>query len=281
MSVAFKSVSSYKTISRYAAVRSDLPGEFMMIHKSILEIDKSYQRDANDPKVANIAKEWSWIGCGVLTVALTNGQYRVMDGQHRLEAARLRDDIQDLPCLVFPVEDISEEASGFLVANTARRAVSAIDKHRASVIAGDPLAVFIQEQLDASGYKLSKTDKNPKQMNCIHSCRSLASKDKDAFKKCFELATKLSDDAGIPLRERLLEGLFYINKNVEGGLGDERLLKRIKHVGAEKLLMGATRASAYYACGGEKVWATGMLDVINHGLRLSKFEFSSTKGPKS
>lgn len=66
------------------------PGVFMEIPTEALRIDTEYQRPISGARVDNIAGDWSWVACGVLTVALRgtgSGDYFVIDGQHRLESS--------------------------------------------------------------------------------------------------------------------------------------------------------------------------------------------------
>ena len=69
-------------------------------------------------------------------------------------------------------------------------------------------------------------------------------------------------------------GFFYISKNLDTPIEDTRLRKRILKLGPQALLRATMRASAYYASGGYKVWALGMLEDINKGLReMHQFRF--------
>ena len=70
-----------------------------------LQIDESYQRSIDtgpsQSLVKRIARDWDWGLCQPLNVAKReDGSLWVIDGQHRLAAARDRGDIYDLPCVV-------------------------------------------------------------------------------------------------------------------------------------------------------------------------------------
>jgi hypothetical protein len=129
------------------------------IHKHDLNIDHTYQREnVIISKVQQIQASWSWIGCGTILVALRHdGSYWVMDGQHRVLAARNRSDIDELPCLVFAVESKTDEAAGFLVANTQRKPVTAIAKYKAMVLTNDPTAMAVDEVLRRLGLEVADT----------------------------------------------------------------------------------------------------------------------------
>ena len=74
---------------------------------------------------------------------------------------------------------------------------------------------------------------------------------------------------GQQIHQRVVEGLAYIAKRMPEGssLMDKEWQKRVLKVGGTGLLVAAAKAAAYYARGGPKVWATGMIEAINKGHR--------------
>lgn len=251
-------------IDRYGWVIKDTPGVQHEINKSILQVDFSYQRQANKQKVLSISSEWSWVACGVIIVANRGGELWVMDGQHRVMAAKQRADIVSLPCIVFESSGISQEAKGFLDVNTGRKPMSSIDKFKAQIAAGDAVAKFVQQTTENLGIKFKKTAKNPKELQSVIWCIERAKENAKAFSDVLTLAAELCEQK--PITSRLLDGIFYIHTN---GLPitDIGTRKHFFRVGAERLEDAANKASAYYSKGGAKIWADGMLDCINKGLR--------------
>jgi uncharacterized protein YijF (DUF1287 family) len=255
-------------VSRYKWTSVDRPGEFKMLDKQRIQIDASYQRTANDRKIKELTSKWSWIACGSITVAKRNGEYWAIDGQHRVLAAMRRSDITAMPCMIFDTEEVSEEAQGFLNANKNRKPVSAIAAHRAQVVAGDMLAIRLQALLDHLGLVIQDSPHAPFGIRCIAQARRQAAEDFDRFRDVLTLCVDLAKADSIVITERLIDGLGYLNKNVEGGFRDNaRLRKRIHEIGGRRLLEGAARAAAYFSKGGAKVFAAGMLDVLNKGLQ--------------
>lgn len=124
-----------------------------------LEIDPRYQRSIENGEsqalIADIALNWHWGRAQVLTVARRDGRLFVVDGQHRLAAAKLRGDIQQLPCLIEEFSDVAEEAQLFNDPNDKRRPVNAIDKFRAALVAGDPDCVAIGAAMERAGLSLA------------------------------------------------------------------------------------------------------------------------------
>lgn len=124
-----------------------------------LEIDPRYQRSIDNGEsqalIADIAINWHWGRAQVLTVSRREGRLFVVDGQHRLAAAKLRGDIQQLPCLIEEFTDVAEEAALFNDLNGKRRPVSAIDKFRAALVAGETECIAIGAALERAGLSLA------------------------------------------------------------------------------------------------------------------------------
>jgi hypothetical protein len=121
-----------------------------------LQIDEAYQRtlDAapSQTLIRRIATFWDWGLCQPLVVARrSDGGLYVVDGQHRLAAAKLRGDIWQLPCVVASYQDAAEEAAAFVAINQSRRPLSRMQIFKAALAAGDEEAQKIQAALDENG----------------------------------------------------------------------------------------------------------------------------------
>lgn len=120
-----------------------------------LNVDDTYQRSieggASRKLIVKIAENWDWRLCLPLIVSRRDSQLYVIDGQHRLEGARLRGDIRDLPVVVFDFDDPKQEAELFVQANRSRRAMSTLDDFHAAVVAGDAKAVEIHDVVTETG----------------------------------------------------------------------------------------------------------------------------------
>lgn len=127
---------------------------------SELEVDPSYQRsiEGNDSQklIRAIAAAWRWDLCQTLVVSQRGDKLFVIDGQHRLEAAKLRGDIGQLPCIVGEYDTMQQEAEAFTKLNTKRRALSSIEKFNAAVASGDETAVAIRDAIENAGLSLAK-----------------------------------------------------------------------------------------------------------------------------
>jgi hypothetical protein len=121
-------VSAGRTSSVSSRIVDAVP-EFAMIPKGQLAVDHAYQRNLSESRIKKMAATWSWAACGALKVALRpNGEWYVFDGQHRLVAAQLVKDILALPCLVYEMDTVTDEAKGFL-SQTVSKQMTTVDRH--------------------------------------------------------------------------------------------------------------------------------------------------------
>lgn len=125
-----------------------------------LEVDDAYQRSAEEGSsrslIRAIAQDWDWRLCAPLTVSRRDGRFFVIDGQHRMEAAKLRGDISFLPCIVSSFDTLAEEAGCFVQVNTRRRQVTPLETFKAELAAGDPAAVKINKIITDAGLSVAK-----------------------------------------------------------------------------------------------------------------------------
>ena len=256
-------------LKRYGWVIKDAPGEMKFIKKTALRIPDEYQRDLNNKKAQDYASAWSWFGCAVIVVARRHdGALYIVDGQHRHSAAMRRSDIDVLPCIVFECESISDEAKAFITCNTSRKSMSSIEKLKGLTASGDEIASYVTREFDRLGLVIKKTATKAMEIKCIAVCQKLAGKDRQSFSDTLELCCELSRNEQVPISERVLFAIEYINQNTDEGINNKRLRKRIIDVGHLAILNGANKASAYFSRGGEKVWAEGAISTINKGLRI-------------
>lgn len=127
-----------------------------------LLIDESYQRslevDSSQSLIRRIAVHWDWGLCQPLFVARrADGGLYVVDGQHRLAAARLRGDVHQLPCVVSAFETSAHEAAAFVALNQQRRPLTALDLFKAALAAGDMEASQIVQCVETAGLRIASS----------------------------------------------------------------------------------------------------------------------------
>jgi hypothetical protein len=254
-------------VARYGWTVTSDKGRFRELDKRLLQVNPEYQREAFKAKQLELASNWSWIACGVLTVAHRDGLYWVVDGQHRKLAADRRSDIQALPCLVFDVLDVKDEARAFLATNTNRKPVTAMGKFKALTIAGDEAARLVDDVIKSCGLRLATASKEVGDFKAVAWALSAAKDDPQTFVSVMRLASDLALAERTPVHHHIVKGLQYINSRIDGGIDAKRFNDRAMKVGMAALHRGAISAGEYYSAGGSRVYALGMMEVLNKGLQ--------------
>lgn len=143
----------------YPPVRGT-PPSIEWVSTGDLMVDGDYQRSIENNSsrrlIASIASHWDWRLCMPLAVSRRADRRFVIDGQHRLAAARLRPDIAHLPCCIATYEGPADEAAMFVAANRARRAINRLDDFHAALVTGDEDAVEINRVVEAAGLRVSR-----------------------------------------------------------------------------------------------------------------------------
>lgn len=253
---------------RYNWTTIDKPGEFAMIEKHSLKVDQSYQRKHSDTKINKMASEWSWVACGAISIALRHdGEWYVMDGQHRVLAALKRDDIIKLPCMVFDVEELADEARGFLATNINRKAMTMVDRFKAMLMTEDHYARVVNELVISTGRHVGLGG-TPNAFSAVQITLQCAREDEAALRRIWPMIAELCTDKRVI--QHLIAGMWYLERHMRPGesLSSTRWRNRIIQVGYEAVLASIDQSAAFYGGGkGLKNCALGIVQAINKGLR--------------
>lgn len=138
----------------------DIP-TFAWLPVDALVVDERYQRKiTSDGIVAinKIVREFAWSKFQPLTVTGpdASGDYPVIDGQHRLEAARRHPLVTEVPCWVVQAPRISDQATTFVGVNRDRIRVTRVNIFWAELAAGDQTALWIKSICDRAGIKVGR-----------------------------------------------------------------------------------------------------------------------------
>lgn len=142
--------------------RTGTPPTLEWIAPGRLQIDPTYQRTtdgaASRAIIVGMLKTWDWRLCQPLIVARRpDGDLLVIDGQHRLEGARGRGDIDHLPCVVMPSASVSDEANTFVALNSKRQKLSQGQVFAAMLAAQDPDAQRVLQLVEGAGLKFARS----------------------------------------------------------------------------------------------------------------------------
>lgn len=127
-----------------------------------LTIDRRYQREmgkANWAHANRIMREWSWLHYQPIVVASSagGGGFVVIDGQHRLEAAKKHPLIDRLPCYIVDAWDVAQQAQAFVALNARRIGVTRLQRFWAAHAAGEPVARRIHRICKDAGVSISRS----------------------------------------------------------------------------------------------------------------------------
>lgn len=256
----------------------DQPGTLMEIHKNELLVDQNYQRSTvrGHNKILRITSEWSWLACGTLICADRGGDIYVVDGQHRLMAARKRSDIQTLPCIVFPSCGQKDEAVGFLRANVNRQPLKGYETFKARLTSGDPIATAIDQMVRTSGRKIAD-HAAASTVSCIQSLAKMAERDMGRTTRIFPLVERICAERAFS--KEIMEALFYIDERLnDEQVTDAKMARRWVQIGADALIDSIRKAKAFEGKAGSRVLARGAVQAHNKGLRSNRIEIFGGEG---
>lgn len=262
--------------------------EFNWVDKSSLLIPRDgatgYQRVITDLGAAvsgsggnfrRIKRQFSWTLFGaLLCVRRHNGDLVVFDGGHRLDAVRDMDSISAVPCLIYRIEDIRQEAEVFRAINKWRTGLLLADDHRAAVIQGDATALNIQTAINKLGRTASRYA-SPTTISCISSLRKIFAHDAQRAAGVVQLAGEMC--AGEPLDKYTIDALFFIENRLADKNSGESLLdgyrQALLNVGGGVISAAIKRERAKIgdsasSPGRTERWARAAVDAINDFSRL-------------
>ena len=243
---------------------SDKQGVLGSLNKNVLVVDKAYQRNESPKLVKSIAKNWKWTAAGVITVNKRDGVYNVIDGQHRVLAAKEIANITHLPCIIHDGLTIEQEAETFLDVNVGRNNMSALDKFRAATVKGDDIAIYVNNQIEAKKFMAMKSGTNS--IQCVKVLCDYAKNNKVLFVQALDLATRVCK--GHKLDRVIFDaiGHFYTK-----GVVCDRMKQRILDLGYDAIYAAIRKANLQFGSRHRQNSARGLLEAVNKGLR-QKFE---------
>lgn len=127
-----------------------------------LHVDERYQRTLDSRRsqqnIARIVAGFRWSAFGAVLITARPGNatgYWLLDGQHRVEAARQLG-INAVPCVEVEAADTADQARLFVAANRDRVAVNPFALHHAMVAAGDADAKAIADACRRAGITVAR-----------------------------------------------------------------------------------------------------------------------------
>lgn len=250
-------------------------GFFHWIPKKDLNISKIYQRDqCSSEKVKEIARSWDWLLLGVLSVIRrADGVYWVFDGGHRTRASMYRDDVDVLPCMVHEVENVSAEAKAFVARNTMVSNVSAFDRHKASIVAEEPVSVKVASLTREFGLTLKKSALTADSISCIGALQSIVDEDYETARRSLEFCLSIAGDK--PVSGKVLKAIFELQKRFKYRV--DILSKYADKLSKHSLKEMEIKINQFSVeCGGKGgavIGAKAILELVNHRTSSGRMEW--------
>jgi hypothetical protein len=258
-------------ITRYKWTTTGERAEFQYIDKRLIEVDETYQRPQSRGKARDIASNWSWAAFGALSVNQrhVNGQIKffVLDGQHRAMAAMLRPDVTEVPCLIFQLQDVREEADAFWNINKNRRMLRSMEIYNADLVRESPSAQAVNVLIQKAGRHAAKNS-SATTISCVGILRDLWEADKDRLEKLWPLVCEFTKQR--PLHKDMISGIF----NLEGHMNKEdysllepSLSKRLMKIGYDEIMRSILETGSFMGTRSARTCAIGILRALNRGMR--------------
>lgn len=249
-------------------------GKLMRVPLSRLQIDHSYQRERlNAHKVLGIARDFDLNKFGVPLVGRRNDETLwVVDGQHRIEAAKKRQEFSTVQCMVFDSDGAAHEARVFIAVNTYKTNVGAADKYKSAVAYGSLPHIACDAMLSVLGLRVDSTGlKTPDCVHFIESIFKTFTVNKEMCRKAIEIQREMIGE-NTQLDNRVHKGIFYILRNAaKGNIADHSL--RVYQAGGLKALLNSIKSVQIdkgNVGASDRTCAVGILGVVNSGLRTNK-----------
>lgn len=103
---------------------------------SLMRLDKSYQRETNNENIQKLIRDWDNDRCDFLLASYRDEKFYVVDGQHRLTAAKYKG-IEELPCIILTGLTREQEARLFARQNENVKKLTIYDVFKANIANGD------------------------------------------------------------------------------------------------------------------------------------------------
>lgn len=239
---------------------------FSTVSLDELHIDGAYQRSLQN-HVKIIAQNWNSTKCDPLKINFRDdGFFYVWDGQHRLEAAKLRG-IKYLLCDIVVGLTQSQEAELFGCQGIGIKKPDPYDIFKANICSGEEIDTAIKNMCDKYDLLVNR-GKKAGNLSCLTLVREIFKKGKDDI-EYFEWVLELLHKAKwneFPQSHcyRIINSLYEIRKfsGEENEFIQRKLITYLKEVNPDELLINATVKYPQFKEESKK-FKLFLLDIIN------------------
>lgn len=250
-------------------------GVFTEVDKQILFVDDTYQRDESRRLKTTIETTFSWYAFGTLSAAKrADGRLYVFDGQHRLSAAKARREITTVPCMVFDISDLKDEAAAFYKMNSTagRKPLMRVDVFKAQLTMENPLAVKINAMIERIGRVPGHGGKgSSKDVSCVGEMEKCLLKNEKAFDRVWDLVGAVCE--GQRITQDVLRAFFYVEDKLNSidssdSLSDPHWHNRVvKDIGFLAIDAAVRRSRLGSGGANPRYFGEALVDLINKRAR--------------
>lgn len=238
-----------------------------------LSADPAYQRSIETRRgqklIAEIGERFRWPLFGVITIAASEEGFKIIDGQHRCEGARLAG-IETVPATIIEGMTRAEQAMLFVDANQNRVSMTALAMHHAKVAGGDDLARKVARAAKKAGveilrYPVPRANLKPGQTLAIGTMNTVARmQGEDVLRETLSIVRETWPDPGSVTADRI-----------------KGLASCVHSSGAEKVRAALSRdLAAFEREVKERGWDIGL--PVWHGVRDAVYaRFHGARTPRA
>lgn len=208
-----------------------------------LTVDPSIQRHTDVNRVDKMAANFDPDALGVLTVSRRdNGTYHVVDGAHRLAAAKIaKGDDFELPCHVFAGLNIESEARLFRLLNATAK-VDVLPLFRIRLVEREATAVAIRDIMEENGWKLGDPSGNTRDgLFAVAAIERLYRRDPEALSKSLATIVRAWGTDQPAGDGRLVEGIGWVFQRYGNAVDVGELVAKLSVAGTPGQMLGRAR----------------------------------------
>lgn len=201
-------------------------------------VTDKYQRPVAMSVAKKMAMTFNPNLVGTLIVSKRDGNYYVIDGQYRTQAALLCG-VKVLPCLVHEGLTYSEEADLFVKYNRNRKSLQAFDYVKGLHEANDKAVSDMYSATECAGFQISRLSSN-NHISAVSSALSIVDKyGVRMFAEILIVLKKAWDGNHMPLSGDVMLGVCVLFNVFGTKIDSVRLSKKLQSVTPERVLAEA------------------------------------------
>jgi hypothetical protein len=239
-----------------------------------LRVDHRYQRLYKKGRAENIGRSWDDKLAGVITVSKrSDGGFYIIDGQHRVRGAEIKGK-EYLDADVREGLTLAEEAQLFDRLNADRALVSALERFRARLLYGDPVAIEIRDivyEFDGTiAEKLGRKNKDDMGIRSIGALeRVYTSGGPEMLRDILGIIKQSWDSIDYETtNEYTLGGLRWLIQKHNDNITVNRLVERLNQEGYGQIRRMAHASMQIFGGSGPVNFYRAMVEAYNKGLTV-------------